>query len=311
MRAWITVALLLLAAPASAQPSVAELRARLAASPGDASLSCQLAYALVGESAPDEAHRAATAGIEAIARPLTARTRRTLGACLYNRGRASEALHRPRDAVRDFVASLALRPNDTVRARLDAIVPGVPASLPAAALAAFDDAGAQTYELDPGQSPRSVRAANGLVWHLVTARSFGPAGVGVVLIALTVDDEGVVQLDVVDDWAQEDEEATLSIASSRAVPELRDVAGVVLTVDATGGGNCGTTDGYADFEHHATVFVGLVDGRARSRSIITRQYDCDGETSADVRVRGADVVIARARGRDVPNGTHSIASLMR
>jgi hypothetical protein len=288
---------------------VARLRARATATPDDASVRCELAFALVRIGAHAEARQEATAGIAAIARPLTSRTRRTLAACLYNRGRAEEGLSQRRDAVADYVASLALRPNDAVRARIDAIVPNVPASCPAAALVAFDPVQGTQYEmgLRPDQNTPSVRTANGVVWCFVAG------GYGMTLstyaVAVRADGTAAVVAEI-DEWSQEDSTAPIEMEAARAVPELSSVAGAMVRVAATGGGNCGSMNGFEDFEHHATVFVGLVGDAIRTHVIVTRQYDCLGTVSASLRIRGGNVEITHSHRRRREVETLPIASIL-
>lgn len=295
-------------ASAQEDATVARLRAQVAAAPTDASLRCQLAFALVGAGAHAEARQQATDGMAAIARPLSARTRRTLAACLYNRGRALEALSETRDAVADYVASIHLRPNDTVRARLDALVPNVPAALPAAAMVAMEDG---SPELVADQTPVSVRAGGGVTWHFVTARTFGHGGLALLVFAITVRGEGRALVRELDSWEQEDFQAPIRVVSARALPALAASAAVMLSIEATGGGACGRMDGFMDFEHHATAFVALLEEHVVSRTLVTRQSDCEGHVSTGLRVRGASVEITRTHGGDLEPGAHTIESILR
>ncbi len=286
---------------------VARLRARVAQAPTDASLRCQLSFALVGVGAHEEARQQAEGGVTAISRPLTERTRRTLSACLYNRGRAEEALGQRREAVTDYVASLLLRDHRAVRTRLDALVPNVPSSLPAAALVALEEG---APELTAGETPITVRAGS-MTWHFVTARTFGDAGVGLWVFALTTREEGRVLVRAIDGWTDEDFGALMSIGPTRTIAPLAASGGVSVIIEATGQGNCGGMNGVMDFEHRATAFVALSAERIVSHAIITQQDDCDGHVSAGLRLHGSSIEITHARGGALEPGTYTIESLLR
>ncbi len=287
--------------------AVARLRARVAQAPTDASLHCQLAFALVGAGASTEAEQEATRGIAAITRPLTAATRRTMAACLYNHGRALEAPTQPQAAVSDYVASLLLRDNASVRARLDTLVPNVPQDAPAAALAVFAPPAYAGHpaELVANQTVVSARAG-GVTWRFVTARLSGT----LIVYATTVSADGHVSLAAIDEWSQEDFDGPIEVTSARAHAPLSALSGVIVEAHAEGGGSCARMDGFADFHHDATMFVGLVDGVVRSDDIVTEQHDCEGVVRTSFRVRGADVQITRAHGGNHAVGTFPIASLL-
>lgn len=152
----LLLSLWLIASTAQAQDdAVARLRAQVASAPSDVSRQCQLSFALIGASQHEEARTIATAAIAAVPRPLTRATRRTLGACLYNLGRAEEGLGHRREAAIAYARSIVVRDNDAVRARLAALSPAAPADDEMAALALF------ALEAEEEGAPRSRAHASG------------------------------------------------------------------------------------------------------------------------------------------------------
>ncbi len=297
---------------ASAQDAaVTRLRAAVAAAPDDASLRCQLSFALVGAGQYAEARATATAAIAAIRTPLTAATRRTMGACLYNRGRAAEGLGDARAAATDYVESLRLRPNDAVLARLTALVPDTPPSLPAAALATFD--------LRDGDAPRIVAVAEGtrvvtgaLTWRFFSASA--PAGYdteGVVYVALSTASGTVVER--IDGWATEDASTTLRVVGASRERAADGAEVVVVSVEGTGGGACHRMEGFMDFHHRATVLLrwDAAARRLRSHVLVTSQSDCEGGVSMRVRVARGAVVVSSSRGGSLERGSFPLEELLR
>lgn len=298
-----------LASRASAQEdAVARLRAEVAAAPSEVSLQCQLSFALVGASQHEEARTIASAAIAAVPRPLTRAARRTLGACLYNLGRAEEGLGHRREAAIAYARSIAVRDNDAVRARLAALSPAAPADDEMAALALFALREEQRDGL-PREST-TVRAGADAYTFVPVAATVGMGETELVLVVIVVRGDAVA-LGRVDEWQQEDNSGVLRVTDTRTWAEGGAPRGVVATVEASGGGACHRMDGFMDFEHHATVLVSFDGTDVRSRALVTQQSDCEGHVSQALAVRGDQVVVRRSRGGDLAPGTYPIRSLLR
>jgi hypothetical protein len=305
----LLLSLWLIASTAQAQDdAVARLRAQVASAPSDVSLQCQLSFALIGASQHEEARTIATAAIAAVPRPLTRATRRTLGACLYNLGRAEEGLGHRREAAIAYARSIVVRDNDAVRARLAALSPAAPADDEMAALALF----ALEAEEEGGTAQRSTRVRAGAdTFHFVPiTTTVGMGYTAFVLVVVAIRDDAVA-LARVDDWTQEDNGGSMTVTGSRAWPSASAAQGALATVEAAGGGACGRMDGFMDFEHHATVLVSFDGTRVRARALVTQQSDCEGHVSQGLAVQRDQVVVRRSRGGDLPPGTYTIRSLLR
>ncbi len=288
--------------------AVARLRARVAAAPTDVSLQCQLSFALVGASQHEEARTIATAAVAAIPRPLTPATRRLAGACLYNLGRAEEGLaHRP-EAATAYVRSLAVRDNPSVVERLRALVPETPEHDEAAALVMF--AGTENEAVYALQDFASVSTRGDTLLFVSAQISYrgGYTGLGAFVVA-TREDRVVVAR--VDEWSQEDNSARMEVDEPRTIETAPGSLGAAIAVSGTGGGACGRMDGFMDFEHHATILVSFDGTRVRSRALVTREADCEGNVSMSLALRGANVVVSRSRDGELEAGTHAIADLLR
>jgi len=304
------------ASHASAQEdAVTRLRARVAAAPSDASLRCQLAFALVGTSTFEEARTLAEASIvalDALPRPLPGRTRNTLAACLYNRGRAHEGLTHPREAALDYVRSLSLRSNATILTRLEALAPGMRRDLPASALVALDHRegdGEDGVTPIPDATIVRVTGPEG-PWQFLTARVSEQGGftsLALYAIRWRAEVPSVVRLD---EWTQDDDSASMTLGASRtlSVPGVGAVAS--FTLRAEGGGTCGRMDGFMDFQHQATVLVSLGGSTVRSRILVTSQHDCSEPIEMTLRVTDADVNVSASRGGELDVGSYPIASLV-
>jgi hypothetical protein len=140
---------------------VATLQARVRQSPDDP----QLAFALMGASCHEEAVSVASPAIVALRARSGRTSARTLGACLYNRGRAHEALGHRNEAVIDYADSLDRRANETVSARLRSLVPELPELPPLAAVAATID----EFAFGPESTATAARSGDGQRWWLVTS----------------------------------------------------------------------------------------------------------------------------------------------
>ncbi|MFO0710230.1 MAG: hypothetical protein U0353_10345 [Sandaracinus sp.] len=286
--------------------AVARLRARVAESPGDVSLQCQLSFALVGAAAHEEARSLATAAIDAIPRPLTRTTRRTAGACLYNLGRAEEGLGHRREAVRAYARSLVVRDNEAVRERLAAMVPQVESAEPMAAYA--------TTLLEDREScePHVVGSALRVgpdVFHFVPMTAGERGYTSAVLVVLVVRDDRVVA-ERVDAWSHEEQGAGSSVQSVRAW-RAAGLEGAVAAVSAGGGMACGGDLGFVGVEHETTVLASFDGTRLRTRVLVTSESGCRERTRMQLRVQGGDVIVTRSRRGSLEPGTYPIPSLLR
>lgn len=277
----------------------------------DASQQCQAAFAHIGAGRFADALAAANAAIASFPRPLNARTRRTLGACYYNRGRAHEGLTHRREAVEDYLRSLRVRPdNEAVAARIRLIVPDVvPTYLPTA-LAMLDPRTEGGF--DAGDVPNfrpevaSVTSADGVVWHFLGARVGAPDSFHNLVVYAFAEHGDEVSYEIVDSFTQEENAGAGSVQGPRAFA-ASGVIGVTLTTSASGGLQC---DGeLMDMNHSAFVIVTLQDGAIVSRSFVLEERECDLYTRNRVRLRGANVVLQRA-GDGLGAGAHPIAAVL-
>ncbi|MBX3274817.1 MAG: hypothetical protein KF729_31425 [Sandaracinaceae bacterium] len=295
-----------LAAPLDAQDAALErLRAAVDAAPSEPRHRCELASALVRAERHREAVEAASAAIDALRARTDATSRRVLGACLYNRGRAHEGLDANARAIGDYADSLDLRPNDTVAARLAALAPGAPPALAAFAATldgfAFDDT---------APALTRARTRDRVQWSFVPSRRMEEPTVVAVARLCGVPRAAVVTAASFDDYGQ----LGIERATARV---LGDVDGVVVRVAGTGDATCGRMDGVMDARHEATAVV-FADGcEIRVASFVTSRFVCDQRQPDGVTVRldaSGHAVTSRRAGHQAPPariGTFRIRDLAR
>lgn len=279
---------------AAQPPDLATLRARAAASPGDTHAACELAFALVGASQPQEAVTVASPAIASLRAQTGAAAQRSLGACLYNRGRAHEALGARSAAVIDYADSLDLRPNETVAARLRALVPDVPADAPLAAVTTT----LEHFTLGAESTVTRARTADHRAWLLVTsARGENPE------VAVVARPCGEPRAALVDEgWF--DNYGTLSI--DRAAPRrLGALDALVVEIGGAGDATCGGMDGAMEAEHASTAILSVAACEVRVQTFVTQAFVCDdrhddGPHDDGFRLRldaAGRAVTSRMRGR--------------
>lgn len=267
----------------------------------DASAQCQAAFVQVGAGQFTEALRLADAAIASIARPLNARSQRTLGACYYNRGRAQEGLSHPREAVADYLRSLRVRANSTVSARIQSLVPTALPSFLATALAILD-AGEDAPDFRP--EVLTVTSADGVVWHFVGA------GIGFDLRAYAFAEQGdETTYAIVDTFSeQQDGDALGAVANARSFV-TSSLAGATFSTEMSGLDSCGE-DGACDVTHRALVIVALRQGAIVSRSFTVHEHTCGHRMENRVRLRGEHVVLQRG-AEELAAGEHLVADVLR
>ena len=110
------------------QEAFAAYERALAIDPSSPRLRCETGYAAFRAGRLEEADRYVSEARRALPdlRTTPERMRVPLAMCLYNAGLVHEARGRTAEAREAYEASLSLRPNDTVRARLDALGPAPP-----------------------------------------------------------------------------------------------------------------------------------------------------------------------------------------
>lgn len=311
--------------PTSAQDDqIARLRARVSAAPSDASAQCQLSFALVSAERFEEATRAAEAGIAVLGSAPAPATRRTLGACLYNLGRAQEGLGHRAEFIPAYVESLRVRPNPIVLARLQAAVLDTPSEYPAAALLALDVEGSAPLDalgqVQLFETPATGRGAQRIVWRLVALSRMNDSGYTDALLYVIAEVPGApIVWRRLDRWTTEESGGTsfdvARVSPLRATTPGSGAAleGLVVQAHAGGGGACGAMDGFADLEHDVTILLAYdrAARRVRSRALVTRELSCGEPIRMPVRISGGDVVVARSRHGDLEPGTYPISSLLR
>lgn len=291
-------------------PDLATLRARAAASPDDVHAACELAFGLVGASESHEAITVATPAIARLRAQSGAAAARTLGACLYNRGRAHEALGETSAAIVDYADSLDLRPNDTVSARLAALVPDLGSAPPLAAIAVTVNGFAF------GENTSVTRARDGARhdWLLVTSgRGENP---DVVAVTRACGEPRAVEID--QGWF--DNYGSLHVEGARA-RHVGALDTLVVEIGGAGDANCGSAEsGIFDSMHTATAIVWLDACDVGVDTFVTQQLACedaDGDEPHDhgMRVRidaaAGTVTTSRVRGRHADDreiGTFPITS---
>lgn len=284
----------------SQTPDLATLRARAAASPEDDHAACELAFGLVTAGQPAEAATTATPAITRLRAQAGAAARRTLGACLYNRGRAHEALGETSAAIVDYADSLDLRPNDSVAARLHALVPDAPADAPLAALAATIEG----FSFAAEASVTRARDARGHTWLFVASdRCESPT-----LVAITRPC-GEPRAAVIDTgWFDNYGSLFVHRASARHLGALD---ALVVDIEGTGDATCYRSDGVMDAQHEATA-IAWVDASCEiaSQTYVTRALVCSDSSDEDPHDDGfrlridpsGSVVTTRMRGRHASDG---------
>lgn len=263
---------------ARAEESVTELRARLAERPGDPAVACRLAFALVLATTFDEAREVASPAIEALRPRGEPSSVRTLGACLYNRGRAYEGLGDGRRAAMDYAESLSLRPNEAVAARLGTLVPGAATREPVVTFAAA----AAGLEIGEGDVVEVTSAAtrDRTRWSFFCVREHDHGYERVRALAVARID-GALHVAELDEVYYDD--AFLSVESATA-RRLGGLDAVVLELSGGGDENCGTMEGMADFDHRATVVVFAEGGEIRAAPFVTVRHDCGTASRAEMTV---------------------------
>lgn len=297
-RSWsglgLALALALPGASASQAPDLATLRARAAASPEDDHAACELAFALVTAGQSAEAVTVATPAIARLRAQPGAAPRRTLGACLYNRGRAHETLGQTNETIVDYADSLDLRPNETVANRLHTLVPDAPADPPLAAIAAT----VPDFVLGAETTVTRARDAAGHAWLFVTSSR----GESPMLVAITrpCGEPRAIELD----RAWFDNYGTVSVdrASARRLGALD---AIVVEVGGAGDATCHRMDGVMDAEHEATAVAWIDACTIASRTFVSQELVCDDSDDEDPHEHGyrvridpsGSVVTTRVRGR--------------
>lgn len=280
------------------------LRAAVAAAPDEPRPRCELAFALVRANQPREAIDAATPAIDQLRTQPGARARRTLGACLYNRGRAHEAAGETASAIADYADSLDLRPNDAVAARLTTLAPGAQSGLSAAA------AIVEGFEHDPDATIARTRAADRTTWSFVpSARTEEPTVVAVARLC-GAPHAAVAARAYFDNYGA----LTVESAEPRTLGGLH---AIVLRVRGAGDATCGTTDGVIDAHHEETAVV-FADGcDIRVARFVTSAFECDRRRPIGRRVRfdeDGNAIVTRRPRHDAPAselGTFRLRDLAR
>lgn len=289
----------------SAGQDLAHLRAAVSAAPDDASARCSLAFGLVREGDGAAAITEATTAITALVPRTDASSRRLLGVCLYNRGRAHELLGARRDAVGDYFSSLSARPNATVEARLRALFADAPADTPLPALVAGE---LGDVALAIGEPVPERRTRGGVAIAFVPSdRGPSPSVTAVASIC------GATVVRQIDD-AFFDNHGTMGVrtASARTLGELD---AIVAEIDGAGDATCDAMDGAMDFTHTSTVVLYVEGCALRVATFVTHADRC-GARPTGMRVRfdrTGGVTRSERRGAVMtePAGTFPIRDLAR
>lgn len=135
--------------------ALAAFERALAANPGSARLRCEAGFVAFRAGRLDVAERYVRAALRSLENDQAPPPSlvQPLASCLFNAGLVAEANGKPEDARRSYQRSLAIRPNATVQARLDALAApsAAPASsVPPAAASASEQARAAFCELSGG-----------------------------------------------------------------------------------------------------------------------------------------------------------------
>jgi hypothetical protein len=304
--ALLALALVGVTVPSAGQSADLEhLRSAVLAAPDDASARCSLAFGLVRAGDGASAVIEATTAISALVPRTDASSRRLLGVCLYNRGRARELLGARSDAMGDYFSSLAVRPNTTVEARLRSLVPAAPAEVPIAALVAGvigDLAVADDVTVTESRTRSGVRVA-----LVPSDRGESPSVTAVASIC------GVTVVRSIDE-GYFDNYGSLRVTAARP-RTLGPLDSIVVETDGAGDATCHRMDGVMDFTHSGTAVLYVEGCALRVASFITHNDRCD-DRPMGMRVtfdRAGNVTRAPRRGEEMPDaaGTAAITTLAR
>lgn len=288
----VTFACLLAGSIAQSQnPDVARLRAAVAADPAAPSPRCELAWALVLTNAHHEAVEVVTPAITTLRARTDAAAKRSLGACLYNRGRAYEALGDRAHAIVDYADSLENRPNQTVAQRLATLVPNVPAAAPRVAIAV---AAEPTLELASPTRVVASRTAGGTAISLFAgAESTNPSAYAVARLC------GELRVKKIDE-GYFDNVGILHIESAQP-RTFGDLDAIHVRLGGSGNVTCMRMDGVMDGVHEATAVVFVQGCELRAWHHVTEQNECDGRQRRTRVVfrEGTTVAIESGSGRRV------------
>lgn len=302
----LVFALLCSAAPSAGQSAdLVRLRAAALAAPDDASARCALAFGLVRAGDGNAAVIEATTAITSLISPTDASSRRLLGVCLYNRGRAHELLGARSSAMGDYFSALAVRPNATVEARLRSLFPDAPTNAPIAALVAGEVGHVAVAD---DALVTETRTRSGVRVALVPSdRGESPSVIAVASIC------GATVVRSIDE-GYFDNYGSLRVTAARP-RTLGPLDAIVIETDGAGDATCHRMDGVMDFTHAATAVL-YVDGCAlRVASFVTHDDRCD-DGPMGMRVtfdRAGNVTRAARRGEEMPEpaGTFQITALAR
>ncbi len=302
----LVLALLYRAAPSAGQSAEVErLRAAALAAPDDPSARCSLAFGLVRAGDGASAIAEASTAIDGLLPRSDGRSRRLLGVCLYNRGRAHELLGARREAIGDYFSSLAARPNGTVEARLRSLFPDAAADVAIAALVARE---LTSLEVSDDVTVTEGRTRSGVSMTLVPSDR-GPSPSVAVVASVC----GVTVARAIDE-SFFDNHGRLSVASARA-RSLGSIDAVVAEIDGAGDATCFRMDGVMDFTHSATAVL-FVEGCAlQVATFVTHQDRCDAGPEG-MRVtfdRAGNATLTPRRGHEMSEGpgTFPIVELTR
>ncbi len=268
---------------------------------------CSAGFEALREGRLAEATPLFNEGIVALARGTDAAARRSLGMCLYNRGRAAEAREETEPAIRDYALSLLVRPNDTVVQRLRSMAPAAPASAPAGILVLLENGESYTHEFVDLEVDQ-VSAA-GKEWVVMTLPG-EDLETGAFVTTEACGAAQVVEIDRI----QYSAGRWLSLEDVRVV--RAGSLGSILQIELSGHGddNCGLMDGVNDYEHRATSFVWLEGCELKFATVLVDHEDCYTERRAvDLERRGSVVTLSNPRG-SVPSsgvGRFELAELAR
>ncbi len=292
--------------PAAAQPpdGLEALEAAARADPEDHAASCRYAWGLVGAERPADARDAAGRPIAALRARADRRSRRLLGACLYNRGRALEALGETAAAARDYAESLSVRENAVVRARLTELAEGWAADAPPLAAWAVASSG-----VPAGGRVVDAATANTADRTRWTVTAVGPGDYGngsahAYAGALVCGEPRQARVDTI----AYDNSTSLSI-SDVTPRRIGDVPALVIELTGEGADNCGQMDGMMDFTHRALAVVFVEGCQIHVARFRTDSHDCGGDFELTVRFdRQGNVVRSQPRG-DTPRDQVGAAPL--
>ncbi len=285
-----------------------------------AALGIELGFLRSGQGSAVEAAPTLDATIPALGAPAAEPLRRRLAACLYNRGRVAEAMGDVPTARSVYERSLALRPNDTVRARLAGLPPPTtapdqaPSERVQRAALALCEAHADECEIPPDAAPRPVttgECSDATRGSLVEVVGNAEQDVRHVIVAVASRGEDVRAAVVNGYW----EGSTMP--SHHEHPSLRTLAPgrCGLVVEAGHAWVEASIEGAGDFNENALVVLWWTE-RGLARVAIPTSVD-DGARAyeLDVALDGAGGVRVRRVAGRVPDvhrpllGTHTLEAL--